>query len=250
MTQQTETHAKLVVDDEFKVGPVHDRVFGSFVEHLGRCVYTGIYEPGHPTADEEGFRQDVIDLVKELGATTIRYPGGNFVSGYNWEDGVGPKQNRPRRLDLAWHSTETNQFGLHEMASWLRKAGGNELMEAVSLGTRGLAEALDLLEYANVPEGTARSEERIRNGAEDPFDIRMWCLGNEMDGPWQTGHKSAEDYGKLAASVAAGMRMIDPDLELVVCGSSSHTMDTFGKWEETVLEHTFDKVNFVYAHAY
>lgn len=250
MTQQTETHAKLVVDDEFKVGPVHDRVFGSFVEHLGRCVYTGIYEPGHPTADEEGFRQDVIDLVKELGATTIRYPGGNFVSGYNWEDGVGPKQDRPRRLDLAWHSTETNQFGLHEMASWLRKAGGNELMEAVNLGTRGLAEALDLLEYANVPEGTARSEERIRNGAEDPFDIRMWCLGNEMDGPWQTGHKSAEDYGKLAASVAAGMRMIDPDLELVVCGSSSHTMDTFGKWEETVLEHTFDKVNFVSAHAY
>lgn len=250
MPQHSEAQARLVVDDEFRVGPVHDRVFGSFVEHLGRCVYTGIYEPGHPTADAEGFRQDVIDLVKELGATTIRYPGGNFVSGYQWEDGIGPKENRPRRLDLAWHSTETNQFGLHEMVSWLNKAGGNELMEAVNLGTRGLPEALDLLEYANVPEGTARSEERIRNGADNPFDIRMWCLGNEMDGPWQLGHKDAEAYGKLAASVAAGMRMLDPDLELVVCGSSNHTMDSFGKWEETVLEHTFDKVDFVSAHAY
>ena len=229
--------SRLIVDDAFEVAPVNDRLFGSFVEHLGRCVYDGIYEPSHPEADEDGFRKDVI---RELGATTIRYPGGNFVSGYRWEDGVGPKESRPRRLDLAWHSTETNQFGLHEMSQWLDKVGGNELMEAVNLGTRGLEEALDLLEYANVPSGTKLSDERRANGKENPFGIKMWCLGNEMDGPWQTGHKSAEDYGTLAASVAAGMRMIDPDVELVVCGSSSHMMDTFGKWEETVLEKAYD----------
>ena len=250
MPQQDHLTARLVVDDDFEVAPVNNRLFGSFVEHLGRCVYTGIYEPDHPTADEHGFRKDVIDLVKELGATTIRYPGGNFVSGYRWEDGIGPKQERPRRLDLAWHSTETNEFGLHEMAEWLEATGGNELMEAVNLGTRGLQEALDLLEYANVPGGTELSERRRANGADKPFDIRMWCLGNEMDGPWQLGHKSAEDYGMLAASVAAGMRQIDPDVELVVCGSSAHGMPTFGKWEQTVLEKTYENVNFVSCHAY
>ncbi|MBT1163429.1 alpha-N-arabinofuranosidase [Bifidobacterium felsineum] len=242
--------ARLVVDNDFEIAPVNNRLFGSFVEHLGRCVYSGIYEPGHPEADDEGFRKDVIDLVRELGVTTIRYPGGNFVSGYRWEDGVGPKTARPRRLDLAWHSTETNQFGLHEMVEWLQAVGGNELMEAVNLGTRGLENALDLLEYANVPNGTELSERRRANGADNPFGIKMWCLGNEMDGPWQTGHKNAEDYGTLAASVAAGMRMIDPDVELVVCGSSHHDMDTFGKWEETVLEKTYENVDFISCHAY
>ena len=248
--QQEPLEAQLIVDNSFEVAPVNNRLFGSFAEHLGRCIYTGIYEPDHPTADEQGFRQDVIDLVQELGVTTIRYPGGNFVSGYRWEDGVGPKENRPRRIDTAWHSTETNEFGLHEMVHWLKKTGGNELMEAVNLGTRGLQEAMDLLEYANVPSGTALSDLRRENGDDEPFNIRMWCLGNEMDGPWQLGHKSAEDYGTLAASVAAGMRQIDPDLELVVCGSSSHGMPTFGKWEETVLEKTYDNVNFVSCHAY
>ena len=250
MPQQDHLTARLVVDDDFEVAPVNNRLFGSFVEHLGRCVYTGIYEPDHPTADEHGFRKDVIDLVKELGATTIRYPGGNFVSGYRWEDGIGPKQERPRRLDLAWHSTETNEFGLHEMAEWLEATGGNELMEAVNLGTRGLQEALDLLEYANVPGGTELSERRRANGADKPFDIRMWCLGNEMDGPWQLGHKSAEDYGMLAASVAAGMRQIDPDVELVVCGSSAHGMPTFGKWEAAVLEAAYDSIDYLSLHQY
>ncbi|MBT1180326.1 alpha-N-arabinofuranosidase [Bifidobacterium vespertilionis] len=242
--------ARLVVDDDFELAPVNPRLFGSFVEHLGRCVYGGIYEPGHPTADEDGFRQDVIDLVRELGVTTVRYPGGNFVSGYRWEDGVGPKDQRPRRLDTAWHSTETNAFGLHEMAAWLKKTGDNELMEAVNLGTRGLQEALDLLEYANIPGGTKLSDERRTNGAEDPFNIRMWCLGNEMDGPWQLGHKNAQDYATLATEVARGMRQIDPDLELVVCGSSSHTMPNFGEWEETVLQKAYNLVDFVSCHAY
>ncbi len=146
--------AHLTIDPHFVVGPINRRLFGSFVEHLGRCVYDGIYEPGHPAADEDGYRRDVIDLVRELGVSTIRYPGGNFVSGYRWEDGVGPRSERPRRLDLAWHSTETNEVGIDEFAVWLRKVG-SEMMYAVNLGTRGVQEALDVLEYANLRSGTS-----------------------------------------------------------------------------------------------
>jgi len=243
------TTARLRLDPAFAVGPVHRRLFGSFVEHLGRCVYDGLYEPGHPTADAQGFRRDVLDLVHELGVTTVRYPGGNFVSGYRWEDGVGPREDRPRRLDLAWHATETNEVGLHEFADWCELAG-TELMYAVNLGTRGVAEALDLVEYATVPGGTALSEARRSNGREEPFDIRMWCLGNEMDGPWQLGHRSAEDYGKLASQTAKAMRQVKRDLELVVCGSSGSGMATFGSWERTVLEHCYGDVDHISCHAY
>ena len=174
--------ARLTIDPHFTVGRIHRNVFGGFVEHLGRHVYDGIHEPGHPSADADGFRQDVIELVKELGVSTIRYPGGNFVSGFRWEDSVGPRDRRPRRLDLAWHSTETNEVGLHEFSDWLEKVG-SDLMLAVNLGTRGTLEALDLLEYANIPGGTALSQQRIDNGRTDAFGVKMWCLGNEMDGP-------------------------------------------------------------------
>lgn len=250
MAQTRQRRSYMHVDRRYQLAAVDDRLFGSFVEHLGRCVYTGIYEPDHPRADGHGFRQDVIDLVKELGVSTIRYPGGNYVSGYRWQDGIGNPASRPRRLDLAWHSTETNQFGLHEMEDWLAELGGNELMEAVNLGTQGIQEALDLLEYCNIPSGTALSDLRRQNGADRPFNIRMWCLGNEMDGPWQLGHCDAIDYARMAAKTAAGMKQLDPDLDLVVCGSSSHAMDSFGKWERTVLEHTYDYVDFISCHAY
>ncbi|GAA2111996.1 alpha-N-arabinofuranosidase [Microlunatus panaciterrae] len=241
--------AHLTLDPAFVVGPINRNLFGSFVEHLGRCVYDGLYEPGHPSADEEGFRTDVIELVKELGVSTVRYPGGNFVSGFRWEDSVGPREQRPRRLDLAWHSTETNEIGLHEFASWLSKIN-SELMLAVNLGTRGTLEALDLLEYANIPGGSALSEQRIANGRTDPFGIKIWCLGNEMDGPWQLGHRSAEDYGKLASQTAKALRQLDPSIELVVCGSSSAHMPTFGSWEREVLSHTYDDVDYISCHAY
>jgi alpha-N-arabinofuranosidase len=231
------------------VGEVHPRLFGAFVEHMGRCVYTGIYEPGHPRADASGFREDVIDLVRELGVTVVRYPGGNFVSGYRWEDGVGPQHERPRRLNLAWHTTETNEFGLDEFVRWAARAGV-EPMLAVNLGTRGIDEAVALLEYANVSGGTARSDDRIANGSDAPYDIRMWCLGNEMDGPWQLGHKTADEYGRIAAETARAMRMLDKDLELVACGSSGGWMPTFIEWERTVLEHTYDLVDYVSLHAY
>ncbi len=241
--------ARLTIDPAFVVGPVNRRLFGSFAEHLGRCIYDGIYEPGHPTADADGFRTDVIELVRELGVSTIRYPGGNFVSGYRWEDGVGPRADRPRRLDLAWHSTETNEVGLDEFADWTRKVG-SELMYAVNLGTRGVLEALDVLEYANVRSGTAWADARVANGHPEPHDIRMWCLGNEMDGPWQLGHSTAEEYARLAATTARAMRQIDPLLDLVVCGSSGAQMPTFGEWERVVLEATYDDVDFISCHAY
>lgn len=241
--------AHLTLDPHFTVGPVNRRLFGSFVEHLGRCVYDGIYEPAHPTADEHGFRADVVELVRELGVSAIRYPGGNFVSGYRWEDGVGPREQRPRRLDLAWHSTETNEVGLDEFVHWLEKVD-SELMYAVNLGTRGVQEALDVLEYANIRSGTRLSDWRVANGRTEPYGIGMWCLGNEMDGPWQLGHGTAEEYGTLASKTAKAMRQVDPNLELVVCGSSSAHMPTFGAWERTVLEHTYDDVDYISCHAY
>ncbi|MHA7279365.1 arabinosylfuranosidase ArfA [Arthrobacter sp. MDT2-2] len=242
-------NARLTLDPSFTVGPINRNIFGGFVEHLGRHVYDGIYEPGHATADDEGFRQDVIELVKEMGVSTIRYPGGNFVSGFRWEDSVGPREQRPTRLDLAWHSTETNQVGMHEFASWLQKVD-SDLMLAVNLGTRGTPEALELLEYSNLPKGTALADQRMANGRPDPFEVKIWCLGNEMDGPWQLGHRSAEDYGKLAAITARAMRQLDPSIELVACGSSSAHMPTFGEWERVVLSHTYDVVDYISCHAY
>ncbi|MFJ8670165.1 alpha-N-arabinofuranosidase [Streptomyces sp. NPDC093600] len=243
--------ARFTLDPAFTVGEVNPRLFGSFVEHLGRCVYTGVFEPGHPTADETGLRTDVLDLVRELGVTAIRYPGGNFVSGYRWEDSVGPVEDRPRRLDLAWRSTETNRFGLSEFMAFLKKAGPEaEPMMAVNLGTRGVAEAIALQEYANHPSGTALSDLRIAHGDKEPYGIRLWCLGNEMDGPWQTGHKTPEEYGRLAAETARAMRQIDPDVELVACGSSSQAMPTFAAWEAKVLEETYELVDHISLHAY
>jgi alpha-L-arabinofuranosidase len=241
--------AQLTVDPHFAVGTVNRRLFGSFVEHLGRCVYDGIYEPSHPLSDNDGFRTDVLELVRELGVSTIRYPGGNFVSGFRWEDAIGPREDRPTRLDLAWHSTESNEVGIDEFAGWLEKTG-SELMYALNLGTRGVQEALDVLEYANVPSGTELSDLRIKNGRVRPHAIKMWCLGNEMDGPWQLGHRSADDYGKLASRTAKAMRQLDPSLELVVCGSSHAYMPTFGSWEHTVLKHTYEDVNYISCHAY
>lgn len=243
------TATMISVDPRNVVAPVSRLTFGAFVEHMGRCVYDGLYEPGHPSADEHGFRRDVIDLVRELGVSTIRYPGGNFVSGYRWEDGVGPREDRPARRDLAWRSIETNQIGVDEFATWCGLVGG-EMMLAVNLGTRGVLEAVELMEYVNHPAGTRLSDWRIRNGSAEPHNVRMWCLGNEMDGPWQVGGMSANDYGTMAARTAAAMKMADPDIELVACGSSSSAMSTFGEWERVVLEHTYEHVDYISCHAY
>jgi alpha-N-arabinofuranosidase len=241
--------ARITLDKDFTIGTVDPRLFGCFVEHLGRCVYEGIYEPGHPMADEEGFRTDVLDLVRELDMPVMRYPGGNFVSGYRWEDGVGPKAGRPRRMDLAWKSIETNQFGLNEFVSWCRKARTAPML-AVNLGTRGPAAARDLVEYCNVASGTAWSDLRRTHGHAAPHNVKLWCLGNELDGPWQMGHKTAGEYGRVACETAKLMKWTDPAIELVACGSSGRGMPTFGAWEAEVLDHTFDHVDYLSIHTY
>ena len=241
--------ARITLDKDFQISPVDKRIYGSFIEHLGRAVYGGIYQPGHPSADGEGFRQDVLDLVKELGVPIVRYPGGNFVSNFYWEDSVGPIADRPRRLELAWRSTEPNLIGVNEFASWAKKVE-TQVMMAVNLGTRGIEAACNLLEYCNHPSGTKYSDLRISHGVKNPHSIKTWCLGNEMDGPWQTGHKTAYEYGRLADETAKAMRQIDPSLELVACGSSNTNMPTYPQWEATVLEEAYDSVDFISLHTY
>ncbi|XEC97711.1 alpha-N-arabinofuranosidase [Paenibacillus tarimensis] len=239
----------MIVDKDFTIGEIDDRLYGSFIEHLGRAVYGGIYEPGHPESNKEGFRTDVLELVKQLRVPIVRYPGGNFVSGYNWEDTVGPKEERKRRLELAWRTIETNEFGFNEFVEWAKQAN-TEVMMAVNLGTRGVDEARNLIEYSNHPGGTYWSDLRRKHGYADPHNIKTWCLGNEMDGPWQIGHKNAVEYGRVALETAKVMRWVDPAIELVACGSSNRDMKSFPDWEATVLDHTYDHVDYLSLHQY
>lgn len=241
--------ATMIMDRDFTIGKIDPRIYGSFIEHLGRAVYGGIYEPSHPTADENGFRRDVIDMVRKLGVPVVRYPGGNFVSGFNWEDSIGPCDQRPKRLDLAWFTTETNEVGLHEFVDWAKKAD-TQVMYAVNLGSRGADAARNVVEYANHPSGSYWSDLRIQNGAKDPFGIKLWCLGNEMDGPWQMCHKTATEYGRTACEAGKMMKWVDPAIELVACGSSSYEMSTFGSWEYQMLDECYDQIDYVSLHRY
>lgn len=242
-------HAALVVDREHAKCAIDERIFGSFIEHLGRAIYGGIYEPGHPTADGDGFRGDVLELVRELNVPIIRYPGGNYVSAFKWEDSVGPAESRPRRLDLAWRSVEPNTVGLDEFHRWSRKAN-TDVMMALNLGTRGIEDARNLVEYCNHPSGSYWSDLRRSHGVADPYGIEVWCLGNEMDGPWEVGYTTAEAYGRLAAEVGKALKLFDPGLQLVACGSSTSHMPTYPQWEATVLEHCYGTVDFISVHNY
>lgn len=248
MTKNIKT-AKMVIDKSFKISEIDSRIYGSFIEHLGRAVYGGIYDPGHPSADSNGFRQDVMELVRQLQVPIVRYPGGNMVSAYNWEDGVGPKEKRPKKLELAWNSIETNEVGTNEFFEWAKQVN-SEVMMAVNLGTRGIDAARNLLEYCNLPGGTYWSDLRKQHGYNDPHNIKVWCLGNEMDGPWQIGHKTAYEYGRLAAETAKAMKIVDPRIELVSCGSSNTAMPTFPEWEAVSLDQTYDYVDYVSLHTY
>ena len=243
MAQKT----RMVLEKDYKISKIDDRLYGSFIEHLGRAVYTGIYQPGHKMADENGFRKDVLDLVKELNVPIVRYPGGNFVSNFRWEDSVGPE--RKSRLDLAWRTLEPNTFGIGEFSKWAKKAN-TDIMMAVNLGTRGTADALNLLEYCNLDTDSCYADLRRSHGDKDPYDIKLWCMGNEMDGPWQMGHKKAEEYGHIAAETSKAMKQMDKRIETVVCGSSSVSMPTFGKWESGVLDEAYDYVDYVSLHQY
>lgn len=241
--------ATAIAHKDYTIARIDDRVYGAFLEHLGRAIYTGIYEPDHPSADSNGMRADVAQLVKDLKVPVVRYPGGNFVSAYNWEDGVGPREDRPVRLDLAWHTSESNAVGVHEFADWCTSVD-TEMMLAINLGSRGLDDARNFVEYVNGPTGSYWGDLRKKNGRADPWDVKLWCLGNEMDGPWQVGHKTAEEYGRLANETAKTLRAFDKSLELIVCGSSNSLMPTYPDWERTVLEHTYDSVDHISLHMY
>ena len=241
--------ATVTAHKDYTIARIDDRVYGAFLEHLGRAIYTGIYEPDHPTADANGMRGDVAELVRDINIPLVRYPGGNFVSAYNWEDGIGPREERPVRLDLAWHTSDGNAVGIHEFAAWCDTVG-TEMMLAVNLGSRGLDEARNFLEYVNGPTGSYWGDLRKKNGRAEPWGVKHWCLGNEMDGPWQVGHKTPDEYGRLANETAKAMRMFDKSLQLVVCGSSHSNMPTFPEWERVVLEHTYEVADFISLHMY
>ena len=242
-------NVRLSIHKEFQIGQIDRRIYGSFIEHMGRAVYSGIYEPGHPLSNQLGFRQDVIRLVKELNVPIIRYPGGNFVSGYRWEDGVGPVSQRPKQLDLAWLATEPNLVGINEFIQWTREVN-SQMMMAVNLGTRGVSAAKNLVEYCNHSGNSYWSNLRKKHGFDSPHGIKVWCLGNEMDGPWQIGQKTAEEYGVLAREAGKAMKWVDPTIELVLCGSSSSGMTTFPDWDATVLDLAYDTVDYLSLHAY
>lgn len=250
---------KVFADARSAIGKIEKNLFGSFVEHLGRAVYGGIYEPAHATADKDGYRGDVLQAVKELGVSVVRYPGGNFLSGYDWTDGIGEKSKRPVRLDLAWFTTETNEFGTDEFLGWCKKAGVEPMM-AVNMGTGSIKDAARLVEYCNHAGGTELSELRRKNGSDKPYGVKYWCIGNEMDGDWQIGHLTADEYGKKALEAAKVMRWSNGEtaggtaekdcLKLVVSGSSVRGMPTFPEWDRTVLEHTYGQVDYLSMHQY
>lgn len=245
----TNPACRVYVDSRRTISPIDRNLFGSFIEHLGRAVYGGIYDLGSKLSDAAGFRKDVLAEVRELGVPIVRYPGGNFVSGYNWLDGVGPKQNRPRTLDKAWDTIESNQFGTNEFLAWCKAAGTEPLM-GLNLGTGTAEEAAALVEYCNVEKGTRWSELRRQHGVAQAYKIERWCLGNEMDGPWQIGHMTATEYGLKAADAARQMRYVDPSLKLIACGSSGPFMPTYLEWDREVLEQCYDYVDGLSLHRY
>jgi alpha-L-arabinofuranosidase len=240
---------RIYADSRRTLAPVHREVFGSFLEHLGRAIYEGIYDPQSKLSDSNGFRKDVLEEIKKLGVPIVRYPGGNFVSGYNWLDGIGPKANRPSVLDKAWNSINSNEFGTDEFLAWCRLVGTEPLL-GLNLGTGTAEQAAALVEYCNLEKGTRWSDLRRKNGIAEPYKVQKWCLGNEMDGPWQIGHMSAAEYGLKAADAARQMRYVDPSLKLVACGSSGPGMPTYLEWDREVLEQCYEYVDAISLHRY
>ena len=245
----TAPKAQILLDSNRTIAPISPLLFGGFAEHMGRCVYEGMYDPASPLSDERGFRRDVLDALRDQGYTAIRYPGGNFLSGYNWLDGVGPKEQRPRRRELAWQSTETNEFGTNEFIEWCRDLGAEPMLGA-NMGTGTIQSAADLVEYCNAPTGTYYADLRAQHGYRDPHNVRYWCVGNEMDGPWQIGHLDAPSYGAKALEAAKMMKWIDPTIKTVLCGSSNDRMPTYPAWDRVALEHAWEKVDYLSIHYY
>jgi alpha-N-arabinofuranosidase len=239
----------ITLHTRFQVGQVDPRIFGGFLEHLGRAVYKGVYDPDCAHADEDGFRTDVLAALRRLKMTAMRYPGGNFASGYHWMDGVGPREQRPTVRELAWQSIEPNHFGTEEYARLCRKMGWTPML-TVNLGTGTPEEARNWVEYCNCPSGTWYADMRVANGSPDPYAVKLWCLGNEMDGPWQLGHVPADQYAVRAQQAAKMMKDVDRSIELVACGSCGIGMPTYMEWDQQVLEYLGDLADYVSLHRY
>ena len=242
-------NATLFLNTQHHVGEIDPRIFSGFLEHMGRAVYEGVYDPESPLSDVNGFRLDVLNALKKLQMPLMRYPGGNFVSSYDWTDGIGPRDQRPRRPDFAWKSVETNQFGTDEFMVWCKELGTAPMM-AVNLGTKGAEEASALLEYCNLPVGTYWADRRAANGSQEPYKVKTWCLGNEMDGPWQAGHVPAEEYARRADQAGKIMKGLDSSIELVACGSSGRGMATYLSYDRITLEYCWNHVDYISAHRY
>ena len=244
-----EKEAKITVHPSFEIGEISPRLFSTFLEPIGTMVNGTMYNPKHPTADEQGFRKDVIEALKSTDMPAIRLPGGNFVSAWDWKDSIGPKEQRKVHLDPAWYQYITNEVGHDEYLQWAEKVEA-EPMYTINLGTGGIRDAMDIVEYTNHEGGSWWSDLRKKNGHEKPYGVKVWYLGNEMDGPWQMGHKTASEYGRIAAETSRLMKFMDPTIETVACGSSNLTMPTFGSWEYTVLDECYDEVDYLSLHQY
>ena len=241
--------AQVLLDTNRTIAPISPLLFGGFAEHMGRCIYEGIYDPQSPHADGNGLRKDVLEALRDQAYSVIRYPGGNFLSGYNWLDGVGPKEQRPRRRELAWQSVETNQFGTNEFMEFCTAINAAPML-AVNMGTGTIQSASDLVEYCNVAGGTYWSDLRASHGAREPHNVRYWCVGNEMDGPWQIGHLDAVAYGNKALEAAKMMKWQDPTIKTVLCGSSNDRMETYPEWDRTALEIAWEAMDYHSMHYY
>lgn len=242
-------NATIYIDNNRTISDISPLLFSGFAEHMGRCIYEGIYDPTSPHADQNGLRKDVLSALKELNFRAIRYPGGNFLSGYRWEDGIGEKSSRPIRKDLAWQSIETNQFGTDEFMAFCKEINTQPMM-AVNMGTGSIQDAANLVEYCNGAVGSKYADMRAQNGHADPYGVKYWCIGNEMDGPWQIGHLDAVEYGKKAREAGKMMRWHDASIETVLCGSSNSYMPTYPEWDRTVLELAWEQVNYHSLHYY
>ena len=242
--------ARIKIDRERIVGEVSPRMFGNFAEHLGRCIYGGIYDPGNPLSDADGFRKDVMEAAKQLNVSLLRWPGGNFVSGYHWEDGIGPKGARPVRRDDAWGGLETNQFGTDEFLQYCERTGMEPYI-CVNAGLGTIDEARHWVEYCNEPAHTRYADLRRANGRDKPWNVKVWGIGNEIDGPWQLGHKDADDYAKFALEAAKAMRRADESIQLIASGSSNFRpgYDWIG-WNRTVLDYLKNDIDYISLHTY
>jgi alpha-L-arabinofuranosidase len=241
--------ARVVLDNERTIGAISPLLFGGFAEHMGRCVYGGMYDPDSPQADARGFRRDVQAALREMRLSILRYPGGNMLSGYDWRDGVGPKEQRPRRRELAWQSLETNHFGTNEFIEYCRAMDIIPML-GVNLGTGTIADAAALVEYCNAPTGSSYADLRAKHGYAEPHGVKYWCVGNEMDGPWQIGHLEAEEYARKAREAAKMMHWQDPSVKLIACGSSHTAMPTYPEWDRVVLETCWEHVDYLAMHYY